>query len=578
MVPIFSAAVLLSSSGLSGTVWGILELAYFRDLNRLEILTLLLILPLTFLASWKHPDWPKHLRISWSPPGGLRAVVLIGLLAIVARSALLIVDPVPEPHVTDEFSFLLQADTFLHGRLANPTPPFWQQFESIHILMTPTYASMYFPMQGLILAFGRWLGVAWLGVLLSSGVMCGAIVWMLQGWMPSRWAFLGGLLALARFALFSYWIDGYYGGIHAAIGGALVLGAWPRLARKAAGQRRLTHAIAMAAGLAILAAGRPYEGLLLCIPVAVAMFFAWGRPARDIRVFVPVAAGVLLVALALGYYCWRVTGSPWTTPYEVNRQQYGWPQTLLLVKAPQPPPFRHAEMARYFQWESSFHAQASTDAALFLFLLKNLIVWSFFVGPVLSLSLLAAPRIWRDRRVRLLLAPAIALLAGLGLSQTVVPHYAAPATAAILALVVQGIRHLRFARVRGFAVGAPLLAAMALTTVFILTARVVKLGAGSGDNSSWCCAPPARHPGRADVLRDLLKQTGNHIVLVRYAPNHFFHDEWVYNDADIPGSRVIWSRLLSREENRAMVNYYSDRRVWLLEPDTQPPSIRELQR
>src|SRR5436190_23409513 len=100
------------------------------------------------------------------------AVVAIGLLAIAARTALLMIEPIPDPQVTDEFSFLLQADTFLHGRLANPTPALWQHFESIHIFLTPTYASMYFPAQGIILALGRLLGSAWLGVLLSSGVMC----------------------------------------------------------------------------------------------------------------------------------------------------------------------------------------------------------------------------------------------------------------------------------------------------------------------------------------------------------------------------------------------------------------------
>ncbi len=573
------------ASHFAGTLWGILELAFLRDLNRFEILTFVVLFPLAVWAAIRNPAWTHRRWIRFRPPSGMRAVVLISLLAVGARVVLLLLEPVPEPHVTDEFSFLLQADTFMHGRLANPTPPFWQHFESIHIFLTPMYASMYFPAQGLILAFGRLFGNPWLGVLLSSGVMCGAIVWMLQGWMPPRWAFLGGLLAIARFGLFSYWINGYYGGIHAAIGGALVLGAWPRLASR----RALSHAFTLAIGLAILAAGRPYEGLLLSVPVAVAMFFFRGRPApsrrtppldppaRDWRVFVPIAAILLVATCGLGYYCWRVTGSPWKPPYEVNREQYGWPQTILLVKAPPAPVFRHLEMQHYFEWESSFHQQGSTDAVLFLFLLKNVIIWSFYVGPVLTLTVLAAPRILRDRRIRPLLAPTIVLLAGLALSQTVVPHYAAPAAAAIVALVVQGIRHLRFARFRGMAIGAPILAAMALTTVLVLALRIVNGAGTNGDNSSWCCAPPARHPGRADVLRDLEKIPGKHIVLVRYAPTHFFHDEWVYNDADIPDARVIWARVMSRDKNRAMVQYYSGRRIWLLEPDAQPPTMRELQ-
>jgi hypothetical protein len=39
-----------------------------------------------------------------------------------------------------------------------------------------------------------------------------ALYWMLRGWMPSRWALFGVLLAGLRFAIGSYWVNAYHGG------------------------------------------------------------------------------------------------------------------------------------------------------------------------------------------------------------------------------------------------------------------------------------------------------------------------------------------------------------------------------
>jgi hypothetical protein len=141
------------------------------------------------------------------------SVLVVGLSALPLRAALLPILPIPDPLIQDEFGYLLGADTFAHGRLSNPTPALWPHFESLMILLKPTCSSKYPSAQSLFMAAGQVLmGRPFWGVWLSIGLMCAAICWMLQAWVGEGWALLGGFLAVARTAVFSYWADSYWGG------------------------------------------------------------------------------------------------------------------------------------------------------------------------------------------------------------------------------------------------------------------------------------------------------------------------------------------------------------------------------
>src|ERR1035438_4357581 len=124
----------------------------------------------------RHPGW-----LAWILGSNLRSVLFVIAVALAGRALLLPAVGIPQPRINDEYSYLLMADTFSHHRLTNPTPPACQHFETFHVNMTPTYHSKYPVSQGLVLAFGEIaFHQPWVGVYLSTALLCAAICWCLQ--------------------------------------------------------------------------------------------------------------------------------------------------------------------------------------------------------------------------------------------------------------------------------------------------------------------------------------------------------------------------------------------------------------
>ena len=480
----------------------------------------------------------------------LASCLAIGILVLFIRGLLLPWWLVPKPAIYDEFSYLLQADTFAHGRVTNPTHPLWKFFESPYVLQHPTYASKYPPGQSLFLAFGQTLfGDPWVGVWLSCGLLAAALVWTLQGWLPPGWALLGGLFALPL-SINSYWMNSYWGGSVAAIGGALLLGGYARVVR----HKQTWYAPVMGISIFLLANTRPYEGLVFTIPVAIAFLFSRPRWPSLASITAIVAVGFA----ATGYYNRALTGSALQLPFTEYARQYARIplfnfQPLKASNADVTP----AMYDLHQNWEVSEWNKARTLGLLPMRVQDWRTTASTIFGSAMVAVLIVVffPDLWRDRRIRLPFLCVLAALAGSLIEVRFYEHYAAPVTAALFIVAVQALRHLRQWRPSGrfLSRAIPILAlGFAAATQIVVLVR------------------PARHPAIAtrDTMAAALRDVGRkHVILVRYTGHQSPHEEWVYNGADIDSQDVIWAHDLGAASNAPLLEYYKDRKIWLFQPD-----------
>ncbi len=508
-------------------------------------------------------------------------VLFLAALALAAAVSFVVFMPLPRVH--DEFSHLLAADTFRHGRLTNPTHPAWQSLETFHVLQQPTYMSRYAPAPGLFLALGWTLtGKPIAGAWLAYALACTAVAWMLAAFMPRRWALLGGALVAIHPVMFS-WSQSYWGGAVAVLGGALVVGGVGRLWRSDDGTASLLAGV----GLFLLANSRPFEGFLLSAIVVGALLWTRVRshgwsPRRHLA----LAPMFLIGALTLGfgaYYNSRITGDPLVMPHRAYGKQYA-PTPYFLGGEPAPvPKYRHDVMRRYHTGAEmgAYRLQSTAKGRFVGFWIKlSMLAEQTFEVPlafmprrapklswVALLGLLGLPwAIARSRRVRTAAIWFVAFIAGSAIVLWMQAQYVAPGVCLAALLVVSSMRALR-ARWRRSRLVTSLMIAFVALMLSSLAASVSMI-------PGLYVRPFDGAVVRERIIRYLETMPGRDLVIVRYSANHYLHFEWVYNEADIDAAEVVWARAAHPRLNEELLRQFGGRNVWLLDADEWPRDLK----
>jgi hypothetical protein len=285
-------------------------------------------------------------------------------------------------------------------------------------------------------------------------------------------------------------------------------------------------------------------------------------------VLLPLSAVLVLTLAFIGYYNKRVTGNALLFPHVLNTRTYHSTPLFLWEHLKPELTYNNQQFEDFYNgWEREDYQTTWKDAVnVTAEKLARMGVEFFWPGVLFLLPALSFA--FRDRRMRLLVATLVLCLAGVFAVIWSAPHYAAPATCVIYALVTQSVRHLRTMKWKARPVGVALSRAL---VVLLLLSTGVNVARRSCDPLWWTCTGD---PSRVAVMKQLLAMPGKHLIVVRYSDDHNIHDEWVYNGADIDGSKIIWARELDEEQNAKLFAYFRDRQVWLVEPDVDNTEIK----
>jgi len=283
------------------------------------------------------------------------------------------------------------------------------------------------------------------------------------------------------------------------------------------------------------------------------------------KIIAPMAVMMVLLGLEVGYYNWRVTGNPWVMPYAAYQEQYAMAPQFLFE---QPRPYLtyrhldiqklHEDYLRFYRWQRQSWARLAKATYYKIHELGQ----GYLCSYLMLVPLLGLPWALREERWLRFVFWTGVWFTGLSLMGTwMFPHFAAPAAGVFFLLVMESMRSLNAWHIGTRRVGRNLVRGVALLLAVALLHVWVKIA--ESDTSLW-------YYKRYAMIQELKKAPGKSLVIVKYDADHNPHREWVYNEADLDNAKVILAQDMG-EKNQELLDYYRDRKVWVVHADAANP-------
>ena len=251
-------------------------------------------------------------------------------------------------------------------------------------------------------------------------------------------------------------------------------------------------------------------------------------------------------------------------------------------QSPRPEPvYHHPAMHDFYTHnELDFYQQTRTPLGMLAVIAAKFFhLWMFYLGPLLTLpfvmviATLPMGFSWRSisRETASCWRMAGHFFAGLALEVFFFPHYAAPLTCVIFALLLVALRRVRQWEWHGRPAGQFVVRALPLGCALLLSVRAGRGPAALALDPGLAAHLVQRRSGcdrpRADVgpVAKRCPKSSSSSYDSRRIPRRC--TDWVYNPADIDQAKVVWAMDMGAARNQELIDYYKDRQVWLAEPD-----------